>query len=76
MRIPRYCRRDIQTNNVASIWLLDGNAGAHAAGDRDSGATTQFCSKPLQLFAVKCPLTAMGCVVPRQVPVQASLKSD
>jgi hypothetical protein len=47
---PRYCRCDINPNNVASIWLLRGNAGAVMVRNCDGAATTAFCSMGRRSF--------------------------
>jgi hypothetical protein len=36
---------DINSNNVASIWLLHGSAGAVIVRNCDDAATTPICSK-------------------------------
>jgi hypothetical protein len=42
--IPHQSRYDTNPNNMASIWLLRGNAGAVMFGNCDSAATTAICS--------------------------------
>jgi hypothetical protein len=53
--IPVIVVYDIKSNNVASIWLLRGNAGAVMVRNCDGAATTTLCSIGQRSF---CPESA------------------
>jgi hypothetical protein len=73
---PRYCRCDVNPNNVASIWLLRGNAGAVMVRNCDGSATTAFCSKGRRFFVRKTTAYPDVFVDGAGDPVQSSPKSD
>jgi hypothetical protein len=50
--IPHLSRCHTNPNNVASIWLLRGNAGAVMAGNCDGAATTAICSRRRTIFSI------------------------
>src|SRR5882724_11487214 len=47
---PRYWRNRHQSNNVAPVWLLRGNAGARLVSRCDREATTPICSAELHFI--------------------------
>jgi hypothetical protein len=66
----------MKSNNVASIWLLRGNAGAVMVRNCDGAATTAFCSTAGRFFCPKAQATRHVLVDAAWDQAQSSLKSD
>ncbi|WP_154071565.1 hypothetical protein [Bradyrhizobium lablabi] len=70
------CRLRHQSNNVASIWLLRGDAGTLIVRNCDAAATAPICSINVLFLPKKQMVLRYAFVSAFGDPVQGSLKSD